>query len=476
MTVSSEVKRSDFAGNGSTTAFATGFRFLQNSDIKVIQTVDSTGVETVQTEITNYTLTGAGLDAGGTVTMLIAPPTGTTLTIKRDVPLTQGTDYIENDNFPAESHEEALDKLTMIVQQIQEELDRSLKLSEAQQSSGLTLPVPVTNRFLQWDVNGDLQNVDIALQGALAVSDFAKTYLDDLTALATRTTLGAAPIVSPTFTGIPAGPTASAGTNTTQLATTAFVEAGSSPTASTISGLIPSNAADADHDITISTGSARDSGDTKTLKLTSAITKRLDAAFVAGNNVGGLFTGTIAADTTYHLFIIEKDSDGSIDAGFDTSLTAANIPTGFTAFRRVFSLKTNSSSNIAAFNSVEAGGGSLKVDLSVRITDVSDTTPGTSANLATLSVPQDIIVLANLSLLLQEATDTVLIIVTSPNQTDTVPSDSRSDLRVSSGSTTSSSSIERNTDTSGQIRYRSNIGTGLAGFTIVLVSWIDFRR
>ena len=34
---------------------------------------------------------------------------------------------------------------------------------------------------------------------------------------------GAAPLASPTFTGIPAGPTATAGTSTTQLATTAFV-------------------------------------------------------------------------------------------------------------------------------------------------------------------------------------------------------------------------------------------------------------
>lgn len=36
---------------------------------------------------------------------------------------------------------------------------------------------------------------------------------------------GLAPLASPTFTGTPAAPTASAGTNTTQLATTAFVQA-----------------------------------------------------------------------------------------------------------------------------------------------------------------------------------------------------------------------------------------------------------
>lgn len=48
--------------------------------------------------------------------------------------------------------------------------------------------------------------------------------LSDLTNVATaRTNLGAAPVVSPSFTGTPTAPTAPVGTNTTQLATTAFV-------------------------------------------------------------------------------------------------------------------------------------------------------------------------------------------------------------------------------------------------------------
>jgi parallel beta-helix repeat protein len=168
MTVSSEVNRSDFAGNGSTTNFATGFRFLQNADIKVILTVTATGVETAQVLDTDYTLTGAGLDAGGTVVMTVAPATGTTLTIKRDIALTQLTDYVENDPFPAESHEEALDKVTMLVQQQQEELDRSLKLSESQQSSGLQIPAPVEDSLLRWDANGDLINVTVQQLGTIA--------------------------------------------------------------------------------------------------------------------------------------------------------------------------------------------------------------------------------------------------------------------------------------------------------------------
>lgn len=45
------------------------------------------------------------------------------------------------------------------------------------------------------------------------------------TAAAALTNLAAAPLASPTFTGTPAAPTAASGTNTTQVATTAFVNA-----------------------------------------------------------------------------------------------------------------------------------------------------------------------------------------------------------------------------------------------------------
>ena len=116
MTISTTTSRISYNGNGVTTVFAFPYRFLANADLVVVE-VSSTGVETVKTITTDYTLTGAGDDAGGSVTMLVAPASGTRLVIYRDTEVVQETDYITGDAFPAESHERALDRLTMILQE-----------------------------------------------------------------------------------------------------------------------------------------------------------------------------------------------------------------------------------------------------------------------------------------------------------------------------------------------------------------------
>lgn len=111
---------------------------------------------------------------------------------------------------------------------------------------------------------------------------------------------------------------------------------------------IANNTTDAAHDIDIAAGSAGSEGGIL-LSLAATMTKQLDAAWAAGNNAGGLFSGAIAASTWYHVFVIRKDSDGSIDAGFDTDIGAANIPAGYTEFRRIGSVKTDGASAILAF-------------------------------------------------------------------------------------------------------------------------------
>lgn len=151
MTVSSSVNKVIYSGNSATVLFPVNYYFLENSHLKVILRA-ADGSETVQALTTNYTVSGAGNPAGGSITMLVAPPTGTTLTIVRNVPATQETDYLANDPFPAESHERALDKLTMIVQQQNEIIGRGLVLPITTPSNvSNELEVPQANKFLAWN-------------------------------------------------------------------------------------------------------------------------------------------------------------------------------------------------------------------------------------------------------------------------------------------------------------------------------------
>lgn len=153
MTVPSAASRVEFAGNGVTVAFTTP-RFLANSHIVAYLVRDSDGLVTNWALTTNYTLTGAGA-ASGTLTAVVAPASGYTLVIARVVPLTQEYDYTTNDPFPAQSHENAIDLLTMEIQQVNTRVDRSFRFPDSDISgASLSLPSPVASYFFRWASDG----------------------------------------------------------------------------------------------------------------------------------------------------------------------------------------------------------------------------------------------------------------------------------------------------------------------------------
>ena len=153
-----------------------------------------------------------------------------------------------------------------------------------------------------------------------------------------------------------------------------------------ITGLEISNGTDSDHDIDIATGFCKDDTYTYLLELTSGLTKRLDEPWAEGTNTGGLDTITgVTADTWYYIWLIRKDSDGSIDALFSTSATNPTLPAGYTYKRRIRgAILTDGSANILGFIQ--------KDDLfkyKQPITDVTDGSTGTSTKTVTISVQQN---------------------------------------------------------------------------------------
>ena len=179
MTVSTTTSRADYNGNGTTTAFAVPFYFLDNSHLTVLRTQISTGVITTLAITTNYTVTGAGVPAGGTVTCLVAPTTDQRISILRNVPFTQLNTYVPNDPFPAASHERALDQLTMEVQQLDEAVDRALTLpaNTATGTVSATLPTPAANQVIGWNgTSSGLQNFNAQTLASIVSS--GNTYSD----------------------------------------------------------------------------------------------------------------------------------------------------------------------------------------------------------------------------------------------------------------------------------------------------------
>ena len=160
MTVSTTIIKNSHNGNGSTTNFAYQFKILQDSDLTVIIR-SSTGTETVKSLSTHYTVAGAGDASGGSITFTSGntPASGETVVIRRNVPQTQAIDYIANDPFPAETHEEGLDRATMVAQQVSEEADRSIKLSRTNTMTSTEFTVGATdraNKILAFDSTGEL--------------------------------------------------------------------------------------------------------------------------------------------------------------------------------------------------------------------------------------------------------------------------------------------------------------------------------
>jgi len=144
MAVSATATVVSYTGNGSTTSLAVTFPFQgtgSSAELEVVQRTIATGAEAVLSYTTHYTVTG-GSGSTGTVVMASAPADTVQIHIRRTTTRTQTVDYTANDPFPADTHELALDRLAMGMHEIQEELDRSFKVSR---TNAITTPEFVDN-------------------------------------------------------------------------------------------------------------------------------------------------------------------------------------------------------------------------------------------------------------------------------------------------------------------------------------------
>jgi len=193
--------RSDASGNDAATSYPYGFKIFAESHLSVVVRNVSNGVETELVYPTHFSVTGVGAAGGGNVVLLDTDgawqnangtlKTGYAISIRREVPVSQGTDIRNQGGFFADVHEDTFDYLTMILQQHEDTLLRSIRWTESFDPDDFdsVLPTPSAGMALGWNATEDgLTN--LVSVGTVGVSAFMETVLDDTTAAGVFTTLG----------------------------------------------------------------------------------------------------------------------------------------------------------------------------------------------------------------------------------------------------------------------------------------------
>lgn len=528
MTVSSTTSRKAYTGDGLTTSFATSpVVFFDTSDLVVYVVTTATGASTTLTENTHYTVSG-GSGSTGTVSLAGgsspygAPSASQTLVISRSVPLTQAADFINGDPNDATVMETALDKLTMLAQQNATAIARSVRQSDSSPSSiTLSLPEPEAGKALGWNASATaLSNLDLGVSvTTVSMTAFGTSLVGAANAAAGRTVLGSSATGDSLFTAASAAAARSAISAATSGAATgsgltmatakllgrttagsgALEEIGvsgltlSGGTLSVTSGLPRSylagcgmaNGTDTINDIDIAAGKCRDSTDAFDITV-AAKTKQLDAGWAAGTAAGMRYSGAAIANTTYHIWAVAK-ADGTQDIYATPNASASTASAALTLLQA----ESGGANYIYArrIGSILREGGSIVAfvqdgDVFMRSTPVLDinvTAPGTAAVTRTLSVPVGVRVLAQVQAgLTIGLAGTTRWYLSDLSQTDNAASTTFSTVAGTLDAASTDPEVvvapaEVRTNTSAQIRSRSDVSSASVTHRITTTGWIDRR-
>lgn len=189
ISITATTRRAQFTGNTGLGPFAFTFNVLDESDVTVIKNSTELVVATDYTVTVNADGTGSvTLTGSGNGTALISSDV---LTILGDRPLSRTSDYTQGGNLFASAINEDLDSLVIGLQQVDEKIDRSLRIQPGDEFIDLTLPLRAdrANNYLAFDASGD-PVVVAGTTSTLVVTAFAETLLDDSSAPAMLNTLG----------------------------------------------------------------------------------------------------------------------------------------------------------------------------------------------------------------------------------------------------------------------------------------------
>lgn len=192
MTISSLIRSVTFIGNGSASVFPFPFKVFQPADLYVTVQDTTSGLTTVLALTTDYSVVlyaNQDVSPGGSITLAAGPlATGKSLTITSDIPALQPTEYLNQGGFYPEVLTASLDRLTILIQQLEQSLATAL--------SGLKVwPCVLTTPYTVYTapgnvaavfVNGQVQRaVDYSASGPVITFHYSLYPSDSVDALCT---------------------------------------------------------------------------------------------------------------------------------------------------------------------------------------------------------------------------------------------------------------------------------------------------
>ena len=161
ITISDISPRIQYTATSGQTSFTVPFEFFDDDDLVVVNT-SSGGVDTILTKaaspssVTQYSVTGAGVTGGGSITLGSGATLNDKYTITRNVPIARSTDFATTGVFPIDSLNTELDKLVAMMQQQGVDINLSPRASSTTSTAyGLIFPELVSDKVLSVNSNGN---------------------------------------------------------------------------------------------------------------------------------------------------------------------------------------------------------------------------------------------------------------------------------------------------------------------------------
>jgi len=175
ITISDTTPRVQYTATSSQTTFSVPFEFFNNADLVVVKTASSTDTtlsyNASPSSATQYSVTGAGVSGGGSITLGGGATADDVYTIYRNLAIARTTDFSASGSFPVETLNTELDKVVAMSQQLERDLKFSPRASATTSNTfDLTFPNLVANKILSVNSAGNALEFDQSITDVSTVA------------------------------------------------------------------------------------------------------------------------------------------------------------------------------------------------------------------------------------------------------------------------------------------------------------------